>query len=201
MGWFVRIAATHSNAVSVYGNEQLYMPHNDFHYSELPAWQKKVIEGYPRIYGSANRTGHNPDQSQDSLAEDHCTLRSGFECGPGWQALIEQLSSTADALVAQLKDSGLQDDASITPVIIKQKLGELRWQGQYNLLSPFDTLWVAYISQIRRESVQTCEMSGETGRIRSLEGFVICLSDKEYLKWKKSPHQMQARYWQLEDVP
>lgn len=181
-------------------NRQL-MVHSDFHSSTLPVWQKKIIESYPKIYRGANRTGLDSGQSQNSLAEDYCTLRSGFECGPGWQALIEQLSSTADALVAKLKDSGLQDDASITPIIIKQKLGKMRWQGRYNLCSPFDTLWLAYLSQIRRESGQTCEMSGEPGCIRNLKGFVICLSDKEYLKWKRSPQQMRARYWQLEDVP
>ena len=84
-------------------------------------------------------------------------------------------------------------------MVIKQKVGELRWQGRHNLCPPFDTLWLAYLNQTRLESIQTCEISGEPGLIRNLGGFVICLSDEEYLKWKKEPQKQRIRYWQLGD--
>jgi hypothetical protein len=166
----------------------------DFHYAKRPDWQRKIIEQYPDLYRTPGRSAHDPDQAGKPLADDYCNLRSGFECGPGWQALLEQLSYVADQLVRKLRDSGIQHDAAITPVVVKQKLGELRWQGHSNLCPPFDTLWLAYIDQIRRESTETCEMSGRTGKIRSLDGFVICLSNREYLKWKRNPQKQRLRY-------
>jgi hypothetical protein len=170
----------------------------DFHYSNLPDWQKKIIEKYPDIYRVPSELDSTPYQISQPLADDYCNLRSGFECGPGWQDLIEHLSAVANELVSKLKDFGLQPDASIKPVVVKQKLGALRWQGRHNLSSPFDMLWLAYVSQSGRESIQTCEMSGGFGKIRSVGGFVICLSNKEYLKWKKNPQKQRVRYWQLE---
>ena len=170
-----------------------------FHYSVLPDRQKKIIDKYPYLYRVPGQHCSNPDQPKKPVTKDYCNLRSGFECGPGWQGLIEQLSSIADGLVTKLKASGLQHDASIKPEVVKQKVGELRWQGRHNLCPPFDTLWHAYINQIAWESTHTCEMSGEPGKIRSVEGLVICLSDKEYLEWKANPQRQQLRYWSLED--
>ena len=175
------------------------MLRKDFHTSGLPDWQRKIINKYSDIYRVPSQHGFNPEQEKEQLAEEYCNLRSGFECGPGWQALIEQLSSIAEELVIKLRESGLQRDASIKPEVVKQKVGELRWQGRHNLCSPFDTLWLAYIKQIGWESMQTCEMSGEPGKIHSIEGLVICLSDKEYLEWKTSPQKQHLRYWSLED--
>jgi hypothetical protein len=172
---------------------------NLFHYLELPDWQRKIVKKYPEIYRVPSPHGSNPDQAKKLLAKDYCNLRSGFECGPGWQTLIEQLSSVADALVTKLKDSGLQHDAEIKPEVVKQKVGELRWQGRHKLCSPFDALWLAYLNQIGWESTHTCEMSGELGRIRSVEGLVICLSDREYLEFKTNPQRQHLRYWSLED--
>jgi hypothetical protein len=88
----------------------------DFCSSGLPDWQRKIIEKYPAIY----RLPH-PNEIKESLPEDYCNLRSGFECGPGWQALIEQISAIADELVTKLKESGIQGDASIKAVVVKQK--------------------------------------------------------------------------------
>jgi len=171
----------------------------NFRYSGLPDWQKKIIDKYPDLYRLSCQRPSNPDQSKQPVAKDYCNLRSGFECGPGWQALIEQLSSVADELLNKLRSSGLQPDASIKPEIIKQKVGELRWQGWHNLCSPFDALWRAYINQITWDSTQTCEMSGEPGQIRNVEGLMICLSDKEFLEWKTNPQRQHLRYWSFED--
>jgi hypothetical protein len=174
------------------------MLRKDHRYSELPEWQKNLIETYPGIYRSP-KSGANVVEIKKPLAEDYCNLRSGFECGPGWQSLIEQLSSVAEELITKLKDSGLQPDASITAYVIKQKMGALRWQGQHNLCPPFNELWKAYVHQIGQESMLTCEMSGKCGKMRSLEGFVICLSDLEYLKWKRNSKKQRIRYWQVND--
>ena len=171
----------------------------DYHYTGLPDWQRRLIDKYPDLYRVPSKPSSNPRQSPKAMAKDYCNLRSGFECGPGWEALIEQLSFIANELVTKLRDSGLHRDASIKPEVVKQKIGGLRWQGSYNLCSPFDTLWLAYLNQIGWESTYTCEMSGEPGNLHTIEGLVICLSNKEYLKWKRSPQKQQLRYRQLED--
>ena len=97
----------------------------DHHSAELPDWQKRIIDKYPGIYRAPSQQGSRSDQVKATVVQEYCSLRSGFECGPGWQTLIEQVSSVANELVTKLKESGLQHDASITPVVIKQKVGEL----------------------------------------------------------------------------
>ena len=191
------LMAKRTSSASLVAQYRKLQQRKDFRYSALPGWQRTIIQKYPDIYLKPSPTDSHANQNQP-LAKDYCNLRSGFECGPGWNELIERLSAVANELVIKLINSGLQRDASIKPMVIKQKLGALRWQGQYNLCSPFDELWLAYLGQIGRESLETCEMSGEPGSIRRVGGFVICLAENEYRKWKESPHKQRAKYWQVE---
>jgi len=111
----------------------------------------------------------------------YTNLRFGYEgCRTGWEKLIRQLSSTADALCADLRSSGRQPNARITALLVKQKFGSLRWQSTNNLIEPYRTLFFGYIESIESCSARTCEICGKPGRIRNVNGWDTVICDQDF---------------------
>ncbi len=152
----------------------------------LPKWQLEIIHHYPTLYlkGTPRILASDPDQ------EDSCHLRYGFECDAGWAALIREISDVAVSLVRVLRAFGFQGDARITPCVVKEKMGNLRWQFVHNLLPPFGELFRAYAFWVEQKSNLVCERSGKFGQLRQISGWFVTLSDEEYekeLRRKPSP--------------
>ena len=146
--------------------------------SNLPKWHLEIIHHYPTLYlkGSPGILASDPQQ------EDSCHLRYGFECDAGWAGLIREISDVAVSLVRVLRAFGFQGDAQITPCVVKEKLGGLRWQFVHNLLPPFGELFRAYAFWVEQKSNQVCERSGKFGQLRQISGLLVTLSDEEYEK-------------------
>jgi hypothetical protein len=144
----------------------------------LPKWQLEIIHHYPMLYLKECHgiPANDPDH------EDSCHLRYGFECDAGWAALIREISDVAVSLVRVLRAFGFQGDARITPCVVKEKLGGLRWQFVHNLLPPFGELFRAYAYWVEQKSNQVCERSGKFGQLRQISGRLVTLSDEEYTK-------------------
>jgi len=151
----------------------------------LPGWQLKIIRRYPEVYlnVSPEISGYYKDgREQIPEEKDYCNLRYGFECDAGWAELLEDLSATGTALVKSLRSFGFQYEARISACICKEKCGVLVWQGHDNLLPPFHGLWFAYARLIGERSKTRCERSGKFGKLRTIQGRVVTLSDEEYAK-------------------
>jgi hypothetical protein len=152
----------------------------------LPSWQREIIARYTSLYRVPSRERaryYAKFPEKRPPPEDYCNLRYGFECREGWAKLIEELSKTATSLVRVLRAFGFQDDAEIAPVIMKEKIGTLRWQGDSNLLPPFRDLWNSFTADIQHRSAFVCEISGYFGGLRDVgHGMLQTLSDAEYEK-------------------
>jgi hypothetical protein len=142
----------------------------------------RLVKEYPTLYLEPDpRTlgvplGHPPK----TLPDCYCNLRFGFECKSGWEKLIAQLSSVADSLCVDLQNSGRQPDARVTAVIVKEKLGSLRFQGTNNLVEPYRTLFYAYVWWIGHQSEHTCELCGRYGQIRNVKGWFTAICDQDF---------------------
>jgi hypothetical protein len=152
----------------------------------LPSWQREIIVRYPLIYTVPSRQHleyYARFPKERPAPDDYCNLRYGFECLEGWAGLIEELSATATSLVQALRAFGFHGDAQISPLIVKEKLGTFRWQGEAILLPPFDRLWQSYLHDIVHRSSCTCERSGKYGELRDVgRGWLMTLSAVEYSK-------------------
>lgn len=148
-----------------------------FSYDWLPQWQKDIIFRYPDIYLTPDaRIAPHYMEGNKSF----CNLRLGFEFEQGWQELAEEFSSVADQLVKQLRQSGLEPDAFIRAYVFKEKFGRLQWQGSHNLVEPFKVLFNGYAAQLSVKSVHVCELTGQPGALRNIEGMMKTLCEQEY---------------------
>ncbi len=156
----------------------------------LPPWQLKIIKQFPDIYLEPNpvivqwfRAGKRASLFDDP---NYCNLRCGYEFDEGWAALAIEFSEAISSFVQKLRESGLQRDAWVRSHVFKQKLGELRWQGQNNLEPPFKQIVAGYIKSIEARSLNICERSGKFGELRNVDGWLQVLSEAEYQKVKKT---------------
>ena len=116
-------------------------------------WGRDIVDLYPDIYINGGNYGE-------------CNLRYGFEFQEGWRKIVEEFSAVADSLVTHLKYTGIQPDAFVRACIFKEKFGQLTWQGNDNLIYPFNELFRAYESKIENKSLHTCEVCGEWGKLQ-----------------------------------
>jgi len=157
------------------------MPLACFSYLDLPAWQKAIIFKYPDIYLTPN-PAIEPHYIDGNRA--YCNLRYGFEFEEGWKGLAEEFTSIADQLVKALHRSGIQPTAYVRALVFKEKFGGLRWQGTHNLIEPFRALYKSHINQLAIKSERVCEMTGEPGTPREMNGMWKILSQAEYERLK-----------------
>jgi hypothetical protein len=162
------------------------MPNLSLHcYRGLPDWQVRIIKDYPRIYLEPDPRVlegplGQPQRTLPPLPPYYCNLRFGFECKAGWEKLLTQLSSVADSLCTDLRNSGRQPDARITACIAKEKFGQFRWQGLDNLIEPYRTLFHAYTWEIGHHSQNVCELCGRVGQIRNVKGWFTAICDQDF---------------------
>jgi hypothetical protein len=150
----------------------------------LPLWEQLIISRFPEVFLKPNPSIFNedfPDLANLDPSEK-CNLRYGFECEAGWSGIIEEIARTATELMANLHESGLQPDAWIASRTVRQKLGRLNFQGDNNLMEPFRSLFFGYTMWICERSVRTCEITGQPGRMRDIGGWMMTLSDQEYVR-------------------
>ena len=144
----------------------------NFHKHNLKPWGTELVNKYPLVFLEADP--HNvPWAHQVGVVEaDFVNLRYGFECQEGWIKHIENIAKKATELVTYLRDPNLhclpcaEKDAYIHSAIVKEKMGGLRWQGQYNLPPLFQDLWRSFVSSEENQSYGTCEVTGKHGSIR-----------------------------------
>lgn len=125
---------------------------NGFKLSNI-TWGKDIIEEFPDIY-------INNDDNREM------NLRYSFEFQEGWRNQVVEFSKVSDALVKYLKSSGIQPNAFIRACIFKEKFGTLTWQGDDNLIYPFNKLFHGFVMDIENQSAHTCEVCGNYGRLR-----------------------------------
>ena len=149
-----------------------------FTLKRLSEKERKLVEAYPLLY-------LEPDAELEKWypPQDRCNLRWGFEFEEGWLKIAEDFSRTASDLVDVLRRSGLQPDAYIHACIFKEKFGALRWQGNHNLKEPFMTLFEELTRSLERHSEQICEITGKSGKLWNVEGWMCTLCEEEYAKY------------------
>jgi hypothetical protein len=157
---------------------------NIFSRTNLALWQRLVVSRFPEVFLKTNPTIFNGDFPvlANLNSSEKCNLRYGFECEAGWSGLIEEIARTATELMSSLHESELQPDAWIASRIVRQKFGRLNFQGDNNLVEPFRSLFFGYTMWICERSVRTCEITGQPGRMRNIGGWMMTLSDQEYVR-------------------
>ena len=138
-----------------------------FSKSSVQPWGLELVNKYPLIFLEANTDNMAWALKGHIENEDYCNLRFGFECDEGWKAHIENIARMATEIVEYLRKSGLKnEEAYIHSCIVKEKLGGLRWQGDYVLPPLFRDLWNSYYWQEQDQSYGTCEVTGKYGKLR-----------------------------------
>jgi hypothetical protein len=92
-----------------------------------------------------------------------------FECGPGWYQLLKDL--IVDLIALGWNQQVCQ---------VKEKFGGLR----FYIDAGSDEIY-ARISEAERLSYETCEVTGEPGKLRTDLGWHATLCDAEYTKRKE----------------
>jgi hypothetical protein len=139
----------------------------NFHKSHLQPWGLELVNKYPLVFTEADPYNAPWAHRAGIVEADYVNLRYGFECGEGWKKHIEAIAQKGTELVCHLRSIGLKDEnAYIHSCIVKEKFGELRWQGQHNLPPLFQDLWHCYTSSEESRSLSTCEVTGKSGSPR-----------------------------------
>ena len=140
----------------------------NFHKHNLKLWGTELVNKYPLIFLEADPR-NVPWGVQAGVTEpDYCNLRCGFECSEGWKSHIENIAQRGTEIVCHLRSIGVKDeDAYIHSCIVKEKFGQLRWQGNENLPPLFGDLWYCYTSIEESRSLSTCEITGKGGSLRT----------------------------------
>lgn len=100
-----------------------------------------------------------------------------FECGDGWFELLWDLSLTIEAEIVAIKSAqDSSDDGAPFAIQVKEKFGTLR----FYMSSETDSISNAILEAERRSAV-TCEVCGESGKLRG-GGWVSTLCDKHAAK-------------------
>lgn len=96
--------------------------------------------------------------------EDLCNLRFSFECGIGWIEVIRKLCQDITEFINNERANGYE--AWAKSCIIKEKFGELAWQGDQRFGR--EGAWKEFYDLIHaaeKKSVETCELTGEPGNL------------------------------------
>ena len=107
------------------------------------------------------------DQMPPELSE-LCNLRYGAECDIGWKNLIREYFLNIRALINEAKENG--DEIHYKCCILKEKLGELRDQGDFYGpdYKKYSSRYQVLSSELKIASRKVCEVCGESGDIRRL---------------------------------
>ena len=158
-----------------------------FTYTNLPEWQKEIIFKYPSIYLDPNEEIvdwiKNSNGLDISKRSNFCNLRYGFECGEGWKELIDSFSLDTVKFVKRVKQ--IDSTSFVKSFIFKQKMGRLTWQGTQRLSPEFDNIYYGYIQSISNRSLFISELSGESGSLKSDNGYLQVMTEQEFKNIKE----------------
>jgi hypothetical protein len=105
---------------------------------------------YPNLYALA----HKADQGR----ERYPFPMFGFECGPGWYNIIDELSEKLEALILKLPKKNREH---VCATQVKEKYGTLR----FYMAAATDEMEELIIDAVKKSAV-TCEVCGEKGKLR-----------------------------------
>jgi len=173
-------------------------------YSTLEPWEREIVDKYPSIYRTPNPRIRDfyGDKYEELISNPEFTnLRYGFEFEKGWAKLVDEFSNTVSELVAHLVFYEIQRDAYVRACIYKSKMGTLEWQGDHNLISPYNKLLWSYVNDIERESATICELTGNHGVLcKNSRGWrtTLCRDKARELGCEPVNADMK-RYWEKLD--
>jgi hypothetical protein len=133
-----------------------------FRKHHLQPWGLELVEKYPLIFLEPS-----PEvlyYTKDVPESERVNLRYGFEHGEGWKGLVNEIGDVGSCMVRATRASGFPN-ARISGFICKEKLGGLRWQGNYTLPELEKTLWNSFIRDIESQSYSVCENTGDYGQL------------------------------------
>lgn len=133
-----------------------------------PELQAELIRRYPKFFRKPeNRLskfgGSDPEEC---LVSDMGPFdERGIECGDGWLAIIDRLSSACENEIELLTSRGVEKTLWPRVAQIKEKLGGLRFyvNGQISDQLRFQILQA---EDDEGESYRTCERCGAAGKLR-----------------------------------
>ena len=128
---------------------------------------KALVEKYPLLYR---------DRHVSKMITSMCW---GFECGDGWNGILDELSAKLEKEIVRFRDAGMADEYLPRASQVKQKWGRLelyiRWG--YNTLFDGYEVFRAAIDEARKKSLETCMKCGAPGRLRDDRYYVLTLCD------------------------
>lgn len=99
-------------------------------------------------------------------------IRFGFECGDGWFHIVHELSNKIEAYANSLALAGCSYQSMPVVLQVKERFGRL----DYCLLN--STLKMEHLIQdAKTQSMYTCEMCSDEGRLRT-DGLIVVLCDR-----------------------
>lgn len=129
---------------------------------DIPERSEKIFNRFPSLF---------PPYEVRRDASKSC-LAWGIECGDGWLPII------TDCLQA-IVDTNIPVQISQ----IKEKFGTLRIYYSIDSLEINDHNTIQQIvAKAEERAAKTCEVSGEEGSLRRINGWLVTLSDAEYSK-------------------
>lgn len=133
---------------------------------------KELCRKYPRLYADRNASPRDT------------ALCWGFQCDSGWYQILDDLSAELEAEITRIAlEHGEEASSQVRATTVKEKFGALR----VYLTRTSDEMDML-ISEAELRSSRTCEVTGKPGRIRSVNGWLSCLSNEEYYKALASAH-------------
>lgn len=152
-----------------------------FDKSEIGPEFQELVNEFPEIFLEPSDTVKSLDWRSNE-PEDLCNLRYGFEHGAGWIGILREFCTKARALVERERAAG-DTQAGVYSFIVKEKFGELRWQGDQRFeRKEAREEFYALVEELQHKSSTTCEATGVEGRLRTSRGWVKTLCDEEAKK-------------------
>jgi hypothetical protein len=132
---------------------------------ELIDFEKRMFITYPLLY-------------KDMYGDIRTTCMAwGFDIGPGWYSLIEELSSKLEPLIQKFKDEN-PGDYWIRASQVKEKYGIFC----FYMTSATEEMWTL-IEEAEEASEHICEECGNNGKLRGLHWYKT-LCDKCAVDYK-----------------
>ncbi len=129
--------------------------------------QAELLRRYPKFFRKPGMRLVDPEFASDaatSLMDDTAPFDvHGIECGDGWFALIDGLSSACEKEIDVLIGQNVAKESWPRVAQIKEKMGGLRFYVNGPLSDP---LWAQIRQAENIESLRTCESCGAPGKRR-----------------------------------
>ena len=130
---------------------------------------EKLVKAFPILYRDRNK-----DMRQTCMVW-------GFSHDDGWFDIIWELSEKLET-IAKLQPAPKEgeEDTRLVAVQVKEKFGGLRFYT-HNSTEEAE----AAIDEAEQKAGKTCETCGQIGSLRSRQGWLITLCNKDWKAYKK----------------